>query len=287
MDRSRSRNAVDGPGAGAKAACSPKRSARRSNDIDIRQHIENVCDSDHPKSFGTEQSAIPSAAETGIGRSRLLTDCIITAGQPIHGLKDVLEALDAQIEVASVASALAGCRRVWRNGRRLPIDDEGRDEVAEAAASNDFVLVGCLLGPRDVNTVACTNLPETIVRRPKSCVLLDVAVGAGAVEVSKCLLEFHGAKPTRETLKMAIAIGNLELIRLIWARLPDEQHSRGDLLEVAADFHRGEPLRWLFRDSHVGEQELFFVDALEAHFADGLLEVLGERVRPWWWRTRR
>jgi hypothetical protein len=68
--------------------------------------------------------------------------------------------------------------------------------------------------------------------------------------------------------------------------LPGEQHSRGDLLEVASDFHRGEPLKWLFRDSTVFEQEVFFVLALEAHWADGLFDVLREGVRPWWQRTR-
>jgi hypothetical protein len=110
-------------------------------------------------------------------------------------------------------------------------------------------------------------------------VLLDIAVGAGAVDLTKCLLELHEAKPTRETLKMAMSSGNVDLIRQIWARLPGEQHSRSDLLEGAADFHRDEPLLWLFRDSTVFDQELFFVFAAEAHLADGLLEVQLEGVR--------
>jgi hypothetical protein len=117
-------------------------------------------------------------------------------------------------------------------------------------------------------------------------VLLDVAVGAGAVEVCKYLLEFHETKPTRETLKMAVASDSLELLRLIWARVPSEQHVRGDLLEVAADFHRNEPLMWLFRASTVFEQELFFVFALEARVADGLLEVQRDGIRPWLRGTR-
>jgi hypothetical protein len=195
-------------------------------------------------------------------------------------------AVDAEIEAAAPCSALGGFRRPWLDGRGLPVDEPGRDELSEAAASNDLVVIGQLLGPRDVNGILCTTLGESVVRRPESCVLLDVSVGAGAVEVSKCLLEFHGARPTRETLKMAISSGNLELIRMIWARLPGEQRSRGDLLEVAADFHFEEPLGWLFRDSTVFEQELFFVFALEAHLADGLLAVLCEGVRPWWQRTR-
>jgi hypothetical protein len=190
------------------------------------------------------------------------------------------------VEATLSAQALAGFRRAWRNGLGLPVDEAERDELAEAAASNDVVAVGRLLGPRDVNKVVCRDLPGAVVRRPKSCVLLDVAVGAGAVEVSKCLLEFHKASPTRETLKMAISSGSNELIRLTTARMRDEQHSRWDLLEATAGFHREEPLRWLLRDSSAFDQELAFVFALEGHLADGLLEVRDMGVRPWWQRTR-
>jgi hypothetical protein len=48
---------------------------------------------------------------------------------------------------------------------------------------------------------------------------LDLSVGSGSVEMTKCLLEFHGAKPTRETLLMAISTGNFELIKMIRERL--------------------------------------------------------------------
>jgi hypothetical protein len=166
------------------------------------------------------------------------------------------------------------------DGRGFPTDESEWDERAEAAASNDVVLVGRLLGPRDVNQVMCTKLPEGVVRWRTPCVLLNVAAGAGAVDVSTFLLEVHKAKPTREALKMAVSIGNLELIRLLWTRLPHEQGSRGDLLEVTADFHREESLRRLFRDATVFEQELFLVFALEARLADGLFEVLLEGVQP-------
>jgi hypothetical protein len=203
-----------------------------------------------------------------------------TTAQPIDGPEVLMAAIEAEIEAVSPAYALASFRRAWQRGRGLPVAEADRDELAEAAASNNVVAVGRLLGPRKVNMVSIASLPEAVVRRPMPCMMLDVAVGAGAVEVSKCLLEFHGAKPTRETLKMAISIGNNELVRMIWARLPSEQHSRGDLLEVAADFHHGDPLRWLFRDSTVFEQELFFTFALEGHVADGLLEVRREGGLP-------
>jgi hypothetical protein len=215
-----------------------------------------------------------------------LAECISTVERRVGGLGTFLAAVDAEVDAASPASALAGFGRALRNGLGVPVEETERDELAEAAAANDVVVVGRLLGPRNANEIMCADLPEAVVRRPRSCVLLDVAVGAGAVEVSKCLFEFHEAKPTRETLMMAISSGDVDLIRLAWARLPGEQHSRGDFMEVAADFHREEPLRWLFRDSDVFEQQLFIVFALEAHLADGLLEVLREGVRPWWQPTR-
>jgi hypothetical protein len=233
-----------------------------------------------------ESGEYPSATRCRVGQSQVLVDCIATAVQPIGDLAELMAAIDGEIEAASPASALASFRSMWMMGRGVPVDEAERDELAEAAASNDVIVVGQLVGPRDVNEVVCTNLPDAIVRRPKSCVLLEVSVGAGACEVSRSLLEFHGARPTRHTLKMAISIGNVELIRLLWARLPGEQHSRCDLLEVAAHFHRDEPLRWLFRDSTVFDQELFLAFALEEHLADGLLEVLREGVHPWWQGTR-
>jgi hypothetical protein len=240
----------------------------------------------YPGRFIAEYEGGRSNAGLRNAESCVLADCVTTAAQPIDGMRKWVATIDEEVEAALLASTLAGFRRAWQKVRERAIERARRNKLAEAAASNDVIAFGRLLGPRDVNKLRITSLPKAVMRRPKSCVLLDVSVGAGAVEVSKCLLEFHRAKPTRETLKMAISSGNLELIRLIWARLPDEQHSRSDLLEVAADFHREEPLRWLFRDSNVFEQERFFMFALEGHLADGLLELLGEGVLLWWWRTR-
>jgi hypothetical protein len=174
---------------------------------------------------------IPSIAGSRSGQTGILADCIATAVEPNDGLESLTASIDAAVEAASPPSAVGRFRSAWRGGCGLPVDGSERDELAEAAVSNSVVLMGRLLGSRDVNKIVCTNLPEAVVRRPNSCVLLDVAVGAGAAEVSKCLLEFYGAKPTRETLMMAISSGNVEMIRLIWARLPEEQQSRGDLLE--------------------------------------------------------
>jgi hypothetical protein len=161
--------------------------------------------------------------------------------------------------------------------------------LGKLAAANDLEGMNKLLGPLDVNTIVLdsVNLPRSVLRRPEHCPLLDVAVGAGAVEVTKNLLEFHRAKPTRETLKMALSVGDVALIRLIWERLPALDHEgRLDLLEVAADFHREEPLEWLLKEATELEKEAFAVFALEQHLADALLVALSNGVKPWSWRSR-
>jgi hypothetical protein len=107
--------------------------------------------------------------------------------------------------------------------------------------SNDIFALGRLLGGEVAKTVRIRveDIPESVIRRPFRCSLLDVSVGAGAVEMTKYLLEFHDVKPTRETLKQAISTGNAELIRLMWQRVPEgDRLHRADLLQVAADFHR-------------------------------------------------
>jgi hypothetical protein len=138
----------------------------------------------------------------------------------------------------------------------------------------------------DANEVEIRAYPGSLVRRPERCRLLEVAVGAGSIEVTKCLLEFHGARPTRETLKMALSSGNIELIRLMWERLPEEHGNRLGLLEVAGVYHREEVLGWLCRDATVFEREVFAMFALERHLADALVVAVESGLRPWWSRTR-
>jgi hypothetical protein len=85
--------------------------------------------------------------------------------------------------------------------------EERPDELAKAATRNDVAGVGLQLGAWDVNTIIFKreSLPSSLVLRPLTCSLLGVAVGSGSVEMTKYLLEFHSAKPTREALKMAWA----------------------------------------------------------------------------------
>jgi hypothetical protein len=116
---------------------------------------------------------------------------------------------------------------------------------------------------------------------------LDIAVGSGSVEMTKYLLEFHGAQPTRETLRNAISTGNLELFRMMRERLLEaELRDRFDLLEVAAEFHQEEVCVWLFRDSTIFERELLAVFALEGKLADMLLMSYENGLAPWWYHTR-
>ena len=112
-----------------------------------------------------------------------------------------------------------------------------------AVARNDVASVGQLLGSDDVNEVKARRLPDALVRKGPGAPLLDIAVGCGSVDVTKCLLEFHRAKPSREALKIAISGGSLELVRLVVGRLPEsELELRIDLAEIAAEFHQLELL---------------------------------------------
>jgi hypothetical protein len=90
--------------------------------------------------------------------------------------------------------------------------------------------------------------------------------------MTEYMLEFHGARPTRDTLKQSISIGNLELFKLMRERLPEaEFRLRDDLMEVAAEFHQVDVLVRLFRDASIFGRELLGVLALERKLADSLV----------------
>jgi hypothetical protein len=101
-------------------------------------------------------------------------------------------------------------------------------------------------------------------------------------EVAKYLLEFHGVCPSRETMKMAISTGVLELIRNIWGRLSENQREyRADLLQAAADFHHPDILAWLLREASPLERESFGEFALERHLADAVIVATDNGLRLW------
>jgi hypothetical protein len=246
---------------------------------------EVVLTSDRRRVTAAFCSGAGSCAES----SGFLVDCITMVDAGKGGrTKDLIVVLDAAIKSGSTASALSGIRVGLRKACAISVVGTA-EGLATAAASNDVATVGLLLGPRDVNTV-CFNereLPESLVRHTFNCSLLDVAVGSGSVEMTKYLLEFHRATPTRETLKQSLSTGNLELIKLMRERLPEgELRYRVDLLEAAAEFHQEEVLAWLLRDATVFDRELLGVFALERKLADSFVVALEDGFHPWRMRTR-
>jgi hypothetical protein len=197
---------------------------------------------------------------------------------------DVSGRVGRAIEDSDVGSALAAFRICWSRASAPTSVPRRLSMLAEFACADKLVEFERLLGADDANTISVPVeiLPGTVMRRPKSCVLLDAAVGAGAIEIVKCLLEFHDAKPSRDTLKMAISTGILELIRLIWQRLPEaDLQERADLASVAADFHHGEVFAWLFRDGTALQSELVLEFVLKRRLADALLLAIDGGIRPW------
>jgi hypothetical protein len=98
----------------------------------------------------------------------------------------------------------------------------------------------------------------------------------------KFLLIFHGAKATGETFRAAISSGNLELIRVIWDALSDEDRvARLRFLETACDFHRVEAVAWLFEKASPRTRESFICFSLRRRLADSLLAIFASGYRPW------
>jgi hypothetical protein len=199
--------------------------------------------------FDLDVDAIVSVAGSRFESSEPLARCIAAAADA-----KLRAQINAAVEAAPSASALSGFAAVWLSATRTGqvdgrIADDGSGPIAAdvfeaklatAIAANEIAEIGVLLLGADVDQtyIKARNFPKQLVRRQARCSVLDVAVGSGAVPVAKYLLEFLGARPTRETLKMALASGNLELIRMCWGRLPAEHEKRLDLLEVAASSGR-------------------------------------------------
>jgi hypothetical protein len=159
------------------------------------------------------------------------------------------------------------------------------DILAGAVASANVSEVGRLLLVLAADTVEVSVVPASVVRKVPKCSLLDVAVGAGAEDVTRCLLEFHGMKPSQQALKMAISTGRVDLIWMVRERLPEIKHEL-ELLEVAADFHRPAPLTWLLGEVTDFEREEFFGFAIEHKLADANLTAVENGYRPWSWHTQ-
>jgi hypothetical protein len=185
--------------------------------------------------------------------------------------------ISAGVKKASPASALSGFGEVWlsvtgQDTKKVGVVvDEREQKLAGAIASDDIAGTGRFWGSSDVNElrIKSSNFPVELLRKTEVCTVLDIAVGSGAISVSRCLVGFHGAKPTRETLKMALSSGKIELIEFVLERVPkgELERSRLDLLEVASDFHHGTVVAWLFRDADGFEKEQFMEVAIRCRRA--------------------
>jgi hypothetical protein len=248
----------------------------------VREHISQLVEP-----FDLDVDAILSIAGSCLGNFGPLVETIASVANSA-----MMAQISAGVEAAEPGSALWGFAAEWRSAtsdrHESAAVDASEAALANAIASNDLAETGRLLMgiAADKKRIKARNLPAKLLRKPAAgCPVLDVAVGCAALDVAKCLLEFHETKPTRETLKMALSLGNIELVRICWGRLPDlEQRKRLDLLEVASDFHQLELVAWLFRDADTFDRELFFDFAIRRHLADALLAGLVDGFKPWWAR---
>jgi hypothetical protein len=156
--------------------------------------------------------------------------------------------------------------------------------VASLAAADDVAGLGpALLLIPNVNrlVIDIAELPAGVFMRRSRCHVLDVAAGAGAVDAVKYLMTFHEAEATAETLLMAVSSGNCELIRLVWDAVPDlVRRTRYGPMKTAAEWHRLEPLAWLYGDAGDWEREPLIEFALKNQLADALVAALSHGPVP-------
>jgi hypothetical protein len=107
-----------------------------------------------------------------------------------------LEALSKVRDVLGVGRLVADLRKALeRAGREGTVEsatggdsskrwEERAASIASAAGANDVTQLGRLLADFKVDEIEISveKLPASVLRRPKLCVLLDVAVGAGSLD---------------------------------------------------------------------------------------------------------
>jgi hypothetical protein len=191
--------------------------------------------------------------------------------------------VDVLAAAAKPESALGNFRDSWQRARHRaagqsePANEIDKDLLPLAlAVASDDVDAAKLRLPKDVAVNALRFprgvLPANVQRRPNESSLLALAAGAGSVKAVRFLLESHTMSPTREALKQALATGSPELIAALWGGMPGSALAqRGDLLEVAADFHQAAVFTWLFRGADPVDRERSAIFALEHRLADALL----------------
>jgi hypothetical protein len=246
-----------------------------------------------PEDVGLCSQAILSVAGSRVDQSRVLAKCVVDFCESADECDEVIGSallcnLDAGVDSARPASALAAFRNEWLAARGFAIDEPEPDALANAAVGDDVATVTLLLAGRDANLIVINSasIPDRVIRRPASCTILDVAVGGNAVGVARMLIE-GGARSSCETVKMAISTGNPELIGMVKERFGRSAPPLVPLMMTAVDFHRVAMLGSLLASADQWEKEVLLSFALCFHQADAVIEVLKGGHRPWWSSTRK
>jgi hypothetical protein len=126
------------------------------------------------------------------------------------------------------------------------------DPRAEAIVKGDLAALGTRTGAEGTAARVVLHadaLPESLIRRPSSCGLIDVAAAVGG-EPLRYLLAFEQIAPGSEAMHQAVASGSPDSVLTIWDRLGAEtrQRHKAAWAETAADFHRPAILTWLLQD---------------------------------------
>jgi hypothetical protein len=80
---------------------------------------------------------------------------------------------------------------------------------------------------------------------------------------------------------MAIATGNFDMMRLVSRTFTESQRINIDSIEVAIDFHQGEPLRYFLNHADEFTRQLSLNTAVSRRAADALLIARGEGMGIW------
>jgi hypothetical protein len=158
--------------------------------------------------------------------------------------------------------------------------------LIEVIARDDVAAIGPLvLATTDLSKVRVQTgvLPrsfplEALKDSQTGCIelsVLDIAVGFGAKEVFRNLTVIYELTPSTNTMHLAVAGGDPELVKLTWDRLRTSKVDVGRLAETAARFHRQDVLRWLLAEAPAAIQSRVACVAARKHLA-GALQVLAE-----------
>jgi hypothetical protein len=158
-------------------------------------------------------------------------------------------------------------------------------EIALAAARNDVDGLNSLLigveHPRDL-IVAARCVYSSVFLTPFTTGILEVAAFWGSVEVFKLLVNFFKFEPDCDTFSVALAGGDLEMVRLVADSLgPCLEPHMSVFLRVASEYHRTVCLRWLASKTRTLKIDLLFRWLFRKHPGDAVLELIENGLYPW------